>query len=672
MKITSRRFGRSTAHENVDEGMGGGDYPTVVSDLSVHPEVQVIPEQVYPELPQAPEPAYDGAEENFWGSVGTEPDKTHRWRRPKAEERVEEAQAPGVVIIPDVTVEPPLQVIPDIDSLRTQAYQPPNDGDDGNFWSSVGTEPEKAPRPWWRRRTTYIVTTVLVTVVALVVSLIAFSGPQVKNKRISYTFPVEAFPQTGVTVSRTWTLYGGQHPSLHGDLTFYSSRSDQVTVEEVLPSSLVSQASQVTFIPKPKIVGTNPVVASYSISSALDGVTSAEYTIPLPTTTPYTLAVLHKWAAEQSAQSGQRYLRSHTLESIHLTPASIVVKKGGAAYQLAISGLQQDGTPAPTIAFGTAKWSVADPKIAKVSSKGQVTGLVPGKTTVRAVIGKLSATATVTVSAAANVKGTPPLKPLKADGLLNLTPESFPTSIGVLSNGPTIDPVTGKPVVKKPSTGGSKPPVVVQPPPVNPPPPVCPTAPPAPSEASVFPTSDTSVAVSWGAANVPTGCGFTLSGYAVSGTDGAGAPLSAIVPAGGSSTAFANLPAGAVSVSVVASYGAVNSAAVGASTAVNGPPAPPPPPPPTCTTAQEIGPSGLAASAPDPVNSPDTFTFSWTSASVDPASSCTVTVESANVDGAAVTNGSQLLLAPGPHTLTVTATFGDGTTQSPQFSFTAP
>ena len=265
---------------------------------------EVIPEQVYPELPQAPDPAYNGSDEDFWGSVGTESEKTRRWRRTRADHPVDEAEQPRVVILPDVSVEPPLQVIPDVDGLQTLTEQPPNYGDGGNFWSSVGTEPEQAPRPWWRRRTTYAIATVLVTVVAVVVSLIAFSGPQVKNKRIAYTFPVEAFPQTGVTVSRTWTLYGGQHPSLHGDLTFYSSRSDQVTVEEILPSSLVSQASQVTFIPKPTIVSQNPVVASYSISSALDGVTSAEYTIPLPATTPYTLAVLHKWAAEQSADSG--------------------------------------------------------------------------------------------------------------------------------------------------------------------------------------------------------------------------------------------------------------------------------------------------------------------------------------------------------------------------------
>ncbi len=630
MKITSRRFGRSTAHENDDEGMGGGDYPTVVSDLSVHPEVQVIPDAVYPELPASPDPAYTGADEDFWGSVGTQQEKQGRWRRSRAGHSVDEADYPGVVVLPDVSVEPPLQVIPDVDGLQTQAQQPPNDGDD-NFWSSVGNEPEQAPRPWWRRRTTYAVATVLVTVIAVVVSLIAFSGPQVKNKHIAYTFPVEAFPQTGVTVSRTWTLYGGQHPSLHGDLTFYSSRSDQVTVEELLPSSLVSQASKVTFIPQPKIVSESPVVASYAISSALDGVTSAEYTVPLPATTPYTLAVLHKWAAEQSAQSGQRYLRSHTLQSIHLTPASIVVKKGGAAYQLAISGLQQDGTPAPTIAFGTAKWSVDNPKIAKVSSKGQVTGLLPGKTTVRAVIGKLTATATVTVSAAADVKATPPLKPLTADGLQNLTPQSFATSIGVLAEGPTNTP-THTPT-HKPTTGGTKP--VVPPPP--PPPTVC-SNPVGGVSASVA-ANFSSITVTWGAPAAAAGC--TVSSYVVTGTDnGNQLGVQSFGPGSGSAV-FGGLSQGSAaqnfSFSVDVGYAQISNApAQGASATIPAAP-PPPPPPPTCTTAQESGPSNLSAVANDPAN-PDAFTVSWTPANVDPASSCTVQSEAATVDGAPVTD----------------------------------
>jgi hypothetical protein len=46
--------------------------------------------------------------------------------------------------------------------------------------------------------------------------------------------------------------------------------------------------------------------------------------------------------------------------------------------------------------------------------------------------------------------------------------------------------------------------------------------------------------------------------------------------------------------------------------------------------------------------------------------------ETATVDGTPVANGAALPLAPGPHTLVVTATFADGTIDAPQFPFTAP
>ena len=54
-----------------------------------------------------------------------------------------------------------------------------------------------------------------------------------------------------------------------------------------------------------------------------------------------------------------------------------------------------------------------------------MTGLTPGKTTVRAQVGKLSATATVTVSAAANVRVTPPLKPLQPGPLTGIGPNAI-------------------------------------------------------------------------------------------------------------------------------------------------------------------------------------------------------------------------------------------------------
>jgi hypothetical protein len=676
MKLTSRRFGRQAAHEDVDEGMGGGDYPTIVNDqpivipdLSVESDLQVIPEQIYPELTPDPEvPAY-GAEEDFWGNAGNAPEKASRRRPRRGSRSLGVVDYPSVgsdvaappVVIPDLSVEQDLQIIPDpAEPAVTLIKEPPRDGGT-DFWTEIGTEPEKAPRPWWRRKATWVTATILFTVAAVALSLIAISGPAVKNKRISYTFPVEAFPQTGVTVSRVWTLYGGAHPSLHGDLTFYSTRADAVTVEELLPASLVTKASQVTFIPQPKIVSEqDPVIASYTISSAISGVTAVEYNVPLAAGTKFDLTTLHKWATDQAAEQGKRYLASHTLASIHLTPPSIVVKKDGPAYQLAISGLLNDKSAAPTIAFGTATWSVANPKIAKVSTKGQVTGLGVGRTTVRATVGKLSATATVTVSEAAKVRTTPPLKTLKP-GPLPTGPNATPSSAGLIID-PT-NPATNPPVVTThPVTPPvhNPPPVVV--PPVNPPPPPACTFP-APSQLQAASFAVGQLTVTWAD---PSAAGCTLQGVSVSVTDSAGATFSQPVgPLVGSAT-FGGLAGGAASVSATASYGTNNSAAVGTSGSVQAPP------PPVCNPAtQDFGPTALAAVANDPT-APDSFTISWTPASVAVGSPCAVASEVATVDGVGVTNGQVLLLAPGPHTLIVTATFADGTVAAPQFPFTAP
>ncbi len=563
MKATSRRFGRSTAYEVVDEGMGGGGYPVVVSDLSVESPVRVIADSAPADL--------------------------------------------------TVTQEP--------------AAQPPYSGDDDNFWGTG--EQEKAPRAWWRRRMTYIVATAIVAVVAVVASMLAFSGGSSQAKRVSYTFPVEAFPQTGVTVSRTWTIYEGKHPTLHGDLNFYSSRSDQVTVEELLPKSLVTQASQVTFLPKPRVISEDPVVVSYSISSALDGVTAATYNIPLPAGSDLTLAALHRWAAEQASETGQRYLASHTLKSIHITPASIVVKQGAAAYQLAVSGLQADGDPAPTVAFGAATWSVANPKVAKVSDKGLVTGLAIGRTTVRASVGKLSATATVVVSAAANVKATS----------------------GPLSNGSVNTPVK-QPVAQttpKPVTG-SQPPVGSPPLNPNPPPVVCPTAPPAPSGVTAFATSDTSATVTWAAPSVPAGCGFTLAGYSVTG--------SGVATATATSASFSGLTSGStVQYAVTASYGTYNSVAVESNAVTL--------PIPVCDATSETAPGTPAATASTTVAGE--VAVSWGSAGfVSPCavSSYTVLVNGVASQSGLTGNGATLESQTGTVSVAVTAVFADGTSQT--------
>jgi hypothetical protein len=598
MKTTSRRFGRSTHPETMDEGMGGGDYPVVVSDLSVDSPIRVIPDASPDDLSVSAEPPLSGDDENFWGT-----------------------------------------------------------GDK-----------ERKPRPWLHARRTWYIATAIGCILALVSTVVALNvGGDKPTKRVAFTFPVEAFPQTGVTVSRTWTIYGGAHPTLQGSLIFYSSRSDQVTVEELLPKSLVTKASQVSFLPKPRIVSEDPVVASYSIAPALDGVTSVTYQFPIPGG-DISLAALHRWAAEQTNESGQRYLASHQLASVHITPASIVVKKGGAPYQLAVSGLLTDKEAAPTVAFGDATWSVANPKIAKVSSKGLVTGLAAGKTTVRATVGKLSATANVVVSAAKNVKVTPPLKPLTPGASLSLTPagDFIPSSIGpIASTGGT----GGNHKVTKPPVTTHKPPVTVHTPPVTvppvtppvvvPPPVVC--SAPAPGGVSAAAVDGTTISVSWSPPSSAAGC--TLSAYFLSGTGVAPQVL------GGTSFTYTGLAAGTYSFSVSAGYSTSGAPVTSGSVdSIGVTIAGPPPPPPVCDPTTETPPSGLVAT---PTGNPDEFTVAWAAAGA--TSPCAVTGETGLLDGGVVGNGGPVALAPGSHTLVVTATFADGTSQSSQpLTFTAP
>jgi Bacterial Ig-like domain (group 2) len=629
MKTTSRRFGRSVAPEVMDDAIGGGDYPVVIHDLSVDSPIAVIPETGSDDLSVPPEPPQDGGADNFWGT-GEKDKRPRPWSR-------------AGWTNPDV-----LAVSP----------EPPQDRGDDNFWGTG--EKDKKPRPWWRARRTYFIATAVIAVLAVVATMLSFSGGSNQGKRVSYTFAVEAFPQAGVTVSRTWTIYGGKHPTLQGDLVFYSSRSDQVTVEELLPKSLVTQASQVTFQPKPHVVSEDPVVVSYSIAPALDGVTSVTYQFPIPGG-DISLVALHRWASDQSTQFGQYYLASHQLASIDLTPASIVVKKGGAPYQLAVSGLQSDGQAAPTVAFGSATWSVANPKVAKVSSRGLVSGLTAGKTTVRAVVGKLTATANVVVSAAANVKATPPLKLLTSGSLLSLTPQSFPTSIGVLATGgPAVATHPKKPVPthKAPVTHPPPPPPNTGPT-TNPKPPVACVNPPGPSGVTASAGLDaTSVVVSWAPPVVPAGC--TLSAYLVSGAGVAPQVVSA------TSFTFSGLAAGStVSFAVAAGYttsGApVDSAAVG-SNPFTLPAAPPPPP--VCDATTETAPGPAAALT----GNPGEVAVSWSSAGA--VSPCSVSSYTVLVDGAvsqsgltgnATTVGG---LTTGTHTVSVTALFADGTSQT--------
>lgn len=529
------------------------------------------------------------------------------------------------------------------------------------------TGPRKTPRRWRRPRSVLVAALAAVVVIALVAAgVVLTSSSPAKQYRIS--FPLEATPQSGVTVSRTWIVYGGRHPSLHGDLVFNSTNSQPTQVEELLPKSLVSRASQVSFSPQPRVVGDDPVVVSYTVSSVEAGTNSAAYDVPI-SGRDVSMAALTKWANEQSQEAGLRYRQSHTLASLVLAPATVVLKRGGPPYQLIISGLQSDGSAAPTIAFGGAHFTVDNPTIASVSQQGAVSGLKAGRTTVRARLGSLSGSAVVIVSSASNAKTTPAasvtaLAP--AAGALGQPLGSPGLPVGVSSPGhPGAGPQSGK------TDHGTHhvPPVVThQPPPVvGVPAPVC-TNPPGPANVAAILSAANAITVSWAAPSIPAPC--VLSGYTITGTDGAGTVLSSVLGVGSTSATF-TVASGTSQFAVVASYGQLVSPPVSSNSIVV------PVPQPVCAPGSLSAPTGLAA-VPDTTVA-GAVAVSW-GASPVPVGCPAVSSYDVSVNGASVAqaSGSQTSAAlsglngAGPLSLVVSVTYADGTTfASAPLAFTA-
>ena len=84
--------------------------------------------------------------------------------------------------------------------------------------------------------------------------------------------------------------------------------------------------------------------------------------------------------------------------SIKVSPATVTVALGATGQMTAVV-LDQNGTPLSS--QPTTTWSSAQPSIAAVASNGMVTGVANGTTTIKAVAGTMSSTASVSVTAIA-------------------------------------------------------------------------------------------------------------------------------------------------------------------------------------------------------------------------------------------------------------------------------
>jgi serine/threonine-protein kinase len=304
-------------------------------------------------------------------------------------------------------------------------------------------------------------------------------------------FPMQKFPELGVTEDRTWTVSGGQHPTLHGVLVFHTTRNVPAEIDEQLPKSLVQHASQVTFKPQPKVVSDDPVV-EYTLAAQAGQTVTATYDVPI-SDTDVSLGAMQRWAAEQIADTGAAYRMTHTVDSMSFqtNPVSVPV---GSQVALQLVGKLANGTPAPTVAFGGATYKSSSDPVATVSKLGVVTGVSPGTTIVTATLSGRTALVYVNVapvngevpqdSSSAAPSTTPPPTSLPAT---SVPPPSLPlpTTIPPTTVPPTTLPPTTLPPTTVPPT--TLPPTTEPPTSVPPSPLVSPPVSQAPAIASPLP-----------------------------------------------------------------------------------------------------------------------------------------------------------------------------------------
>jgi hypothetical protein len=330
---------------------------------------------------------------------------------------------------------------------------------------------------------------------------------------------VESSAAPGVQTTRSWTLTGGEHPALHVQLQFATTTTTTAKVEEVLPSSLLAVGSNVVFSQlQPSHVDGEHIV-SYAINTSGARIVDASYDVAVPPK-DFSESALLGWSDEQRAEMGARYRAGHTLATISLPQAIAVTLKQTIA--LPLTGLQLDGTVAPSAAFGGATYRIDNERIATIGNDGMLVGLKVGRTVVHVTLGKFAVSSTVYVVAPSTTPAAV-LTPLQAslagttsaatlalntsDGSSSKTgtskrngtttkngaavgPAGTPTAPSRPSTKPTTKPTanpTPAPPTKpatKPTTGGgtpsTAPPATTPAPPTTPPPTPPPTTPPAP------------------------------------------------------------------------------------------------------------------------------------------------------------------------------------------------
>lgn len=126
------------------------------------------------------------------------------------------------------------------------------------------------------------------------------------------------------------------------------------------------------------------------------------------------------------------FVTSAVAESIFITPATVSIASGTTT-QFTVNGIFSDGSTQP-LTSGLS-WTSSAPSVAGISASGVATGSTPGQSTITATYGSMSATATLTVTAATlkAIVVTPPVPTVGINGTIQFT------ATGVFTDNTTQD-----------------------------------------------------------------------------------------------------------------------------------------------------------------------------------------------------------------------------------------
>jgi Protein kinase domain/Bacterial Ig-like domain (group 2) len=214
-----------------------------------------------------------------------------------------------------------------------------------------------------------------------------------------FQFAQQDFPD-GLTLRQAWTLTGPDGSVLDVTMTATNTTGAPVTaqLEEPVPSAVAADPDRLAFRPAAKLLTASrvavwdlylparrSVVVRYEAREPPDGATQAR---------------LLQLAGAFAAVSGQEVLEPITpggvLQSVTITPGRLRLSAGSRARLMLLGSLSNGRRAGPDMLAG-AVWTVADPAVAAVNSRGLVVAESAGVTQVTVRVGHISDSVTVTV-----------------------------------------------------------------------------------------------------------------------------------------------------------------------------------------------------------------------------------------------------------------------------------